>query len=275
MKEIKETFIPGEEWLYYKIYLGYKTSDMILVELMPILDQLCNEKIIEKWFFIRYYDPDYHLRIRIQLPKTDAISFILAKISHFLKPLVQNRLIYNVSLNTYNREIERYGECLIEDTETLFFYDSQMIVNAISSIKDKIGYTLFVIDSIQTFLNILHIENKLSFVEDNYRAFRKEFNADKHTIRQLSKKYQELLLINTKNITNHEKLIKDRDLKMNNTIKNIIPMLEKDYLDQKGYVSSIIHMSINRAFNKNQRLNEFLCYFFLFQELKTLKHKQK
>lgn len=65
MKEIQRAFIPGNKWLYFKLYTGYKTSDMILSKkIFVIINNLKRQNLIDKWFFIRYADPEHHIRIR-------------------------------------------------------------------------------------------------------------------------------------------------------------------------------------------------------------------
>ncbi|HBX51207.1 MAG: hypothetical protein A2275_06955 [Bacteroidetes bacterium RIFOXYA12_FULL_35_11] len=61
-------FIPGSEWLYYKIYCGPKTADTIIENVfLPVSSKLFENSLIKKWFFIRYSDSDLHLRFRILL----------------------------------------------------------------------------------------------------------------------------------------------------------------------------------------------------------------
>ena len=65
---IKRTYILGDEWLYYKLYCGARTSDVILTEtIKPVTEYLLNQGLIDSWFFIRYGDPDFHIRIRFHL----------------------------------------------------------------------------------------------------------------------------------------------------------------------------------------------------------------
>ncbi|MEF9476554.1 thiopeptide-type bacteriocin biosynthesis protein [Chryseobacterium sp. 1B4] len=59
--------IPGGNWIYYKLYMGTKSADEILEDkIKPLADQLIEENVIDQWFFIRYNDPKYHLRIRFK-----------------------------------------------------------------------------------------------------------------------------------------------------------------------------------------------------------------
>lgn len=71
----QKTFTIGSEWMYYKIYCGVKTADDIMLKVIqPICKQLLQEQSIDKWFFIRYSDPDAHLRVRFHLTSPDSIS---------------------------------------------------------------------------------------------------------------------------------------------------------------------------------------------------------
>ncbi|WP_392348660.1 lantibiotic dehydratase C-terminal domain-containing protein [uncultured Polaribacter sp.] len=55
IENAQRTFVIGDKWLYYKIYCGVKTADMLLLEVIkPLTEQLIEEKIIDKWFFIGY-----------------------------------------------------------------------------------------------------------------------------------------------------------------------------------------------------------------------------
>lgn len=56
---IQRKFIPGSQWLYFKIYTGVKTADEVLAHtIRPFLRELYAERWIDGSFFIRYNDPD-------------------------------------------------------------------------------------------------------------------------------------------------------------------------------------------------------------------------
>ncbi|NJM79924.1 MAG: lantibiotic dehydratase [Flavobacterium sp.] len=78
--EIASNYLPGNEWLYFKIYSGVKTGDYILTEkILPLVNDLLNDGSIQKWFFIRYYDTDNHIRFRVQLKNNDESDIVLKK----------------------------------------------------------------------------------------------------------------------------------------------------------------------------------------------------
>ena len=55
---IPRTFIPGSDYVYFKIYSGTKSADEILSRVVgPLTTMLIDAGAISKYFFIRYSDP--------------------------------------------------------------------------------------------------------------------------------------------------------------------------------------------------------------------------
>jgi thiopeptide-type bacteriocin biosynthesis protein len=102
---VERSFIPGNEWLYIKLYTGLKTADNILEEVILPLSQYFQENdFILRWFFIRYIDPKPHLRIRFHLKKQEYYPFIFNSINQALQPYFYSGEIANIQLDTYNRK---------------------------------------------------------------------------------------------------------------------------------------------------------------------------
>jgi thiopeptide-type bacteriocin biosynthesis protein len=138
MKQTERTFIPGSKWLYIKIYTGTKTADNILIQdISFIIHLLYKKSLIEKWFFIRYSDMDFHLRIRILLKEESYIGDVLSLFYSRLNPLIKESLVWKIQLDTYNRELERYGGGLIEEAESIFCIDSECIISIIKKIRHQ------------------------------------------------------------------------------------------------------------------------------------------
>ena len=137
-KKIEKTYIPGSEWLYYKVYCGEKTADDVLLNVVkPLVAELLEDKTIDKWFFIRYSDPESHLRIRFHLTNQKFLGDLMQKVMHCLLPFVKSNQIWDVQLGTYQRELKRYGENTIEEAETYFFYDSQEVIKIVEQSKNN------------------------------------------------------------------------------------------------------------------------------------------
>ena len=122
-------YIIGEEWIYLKVYTGPMTIETILVNnIENKLNQFFKKKIIDKFFFIRYMDPEYHIRIRLHCANLNYYSQILFEIHKSLHHFVKNLTITKVVWDTYSRELERYDNNHINLFEDLFYYDSSFIL---------------------------------------------------------------------------------------------------------------------------------------------------
>lgn len=189
---IVRKFYPGSEWLYMKIYTGVKTSDFILLEtLKPLVKKLQSENVIANWFFIRYNDPKPHLRLRFQLVNSNHHNEVLKNINNSLSNFINSGEIANIIIDSYVREIERYGENTIENAEDLFCKSSELILNFLEyNDEEKIIVTLFYVDYILSELK-LSANEKLEWTNNFNDSFKKEFNADKKLNSQLDKKFRE------------------------------------------------------------------------------------
>src|SRR5262249_45728448 len=63
------TFAPGASWVFAKFYSSVSAADRVLIEVIaPQSRMFLKRRAIERWFFIRYADPDEHLRWRLRVP---------------------------------------------------------------------------------------------------------------------------------------------------------------------------------------------------------------
>jgi thiopeptide-type bacteriocin biosynthesis protein len=276
---MKRKFIPGSEWLYFKMYTGVKTADIILSEsILPLTDWLLEKKYIKKWFFIRYNDPKPHLRVRFELTNPDDYNPVFSQINKFLEKYMTSGEISNLLIDTYNREIERYGEKTMEEAEFLFYKNSQLILQEYLDFDDeeKITISIFYIDQMLSRLN-LSINDKLKWVEYSNIAFKKEFNADKKLNNQLDKKYREfkpkyLNFLQSDEFLEERKSVISNIEESNLALQNIINHYENQSLEisLQSFFHSIFHMNINRVFVSNQRLFEMLIYDYQFRYYKNV-----
>ncbi|RLJ23525.1 thiopeptide-type bacteriocin biosynthesis protein [Chryseobacterium sp. 7] len=274
---VTRKFHPGSEWLYFKVYTGIKTSDSVLQEVIePLVEQLQHQNIIEKWFFIRYNDPKPHLRVRLNLKNITDYSAILGLINVLFKEYMESGEVSAINIETYSRELERYGENTIEYAEDLFFKSSELILNFLEySDEEKIMVSLFYIDHILSAFKLL-LEEKTEFIKSYESSFKTEFNADKNLNTQLKKKYNEFYPQYFEFITSDE-YEEIRDLIKNNIAEIIVKpeeilKLEKSNLLKiklKDFFKSIFHMHINRLFISHQRLFEMVVYDHLLRFYKA------
>ena len=123
-------FPPGSSWLYAKLYTGTATADQVLCEVVsPLLAELRAAGAIDGWFFLRYGDPDHHLRLRFRGDPARLAGEALPALHRAAAPLLDDARITRVALDTYEREVERYGgPAGVELAEALFAADSDAVL---------------------------------------------------------------------------------------------------------------------------------------------------
>lgn len=124
----KRIFPPGSEWLYVKIYSSPKSAEKLLKELIkPYVEKLIVKNSIDNFFFIRYQDPEFHLRLRFHGSNKFWVS-ILSTLEKKLRSVLNEGVVYRMQTDTYIREIERYGDQTIEFAEEVFCMDSIFVI---------------------------------------------------------------------------------------------------------------------------------------------------
>lgn len=136
---LQRTFPPGSEWLFVKIYTGAASADRILTRTVgPVLDQLKHAQVIDYWFFLRYADPEHHLRVRLHGNSETLRDQALPALSAALDPHLGEGAIWKVAIDTYDREIERYGgDAGIELAERIHAADSHAVLRVLDILDDQ------------------------------------------------------------------------------------------------------------------------------------------
>ena len=124
---------PGGDWLYLHLYA--RLDDHASVVAGPVLDfatHFVESKIATDWFFVRYADPEPHIRLRLH-GEPEALSRGLCRLREWADMLIEARTCSRISLETYDREIERYGGVEgIEICEKIFAADSVAVARLLS-----------------------------------------------------------------------------------------------------------------------------------------------
>lgn len=276
LAQIQRTFIIGDEWLYYKIYTGYKTSDTIIrLAIKPLVEELLVEKLIDKWFFIRFNDPEYHLRVRFHVSDKTKYSEIILKFNEVFKYYVKENLVWKIQVDTYNREIERYGVNTMVLSEDIFFYDSNAIVSLINFLHGQTNENLRWMVAIKM-IDLLLEDFKFTLVQKKellgmlQENFMKEFGFNKDSRKHLGAKFRKHKT-EVENIMNNElqhqfKMIfekKSEDIEL--IVAQLLSLQKENKLEVElsNLLSSYIHMLVNRMMRTNQRKYELVLYDFM------------
>lgn len=274
---IKRNLIPGSEWLYCKFYTGVKSSDRILVEyIRPFVEKLKVSGEITASFFIRYNDPEFHLRLRLKVAGPDAFNGIMRELTAFFEEARETELIRRIQLDTYSRELERYGEDSMEIIENFFCEDSTSQLNLISALRENGDSdrerwlaALVLLDDLLEFFDY-SLEQKNESIAMTGEAFKREFGIVSQKMeRPLNDKYR----AHRKQIENtlargavyaaYENLFQERKQWMKPVAIKLREITAGKRLGVDELIPSLMHMCINRLFRSNNRLCEMILYHFL------------
>lgn len=272
--EIRRTFMPGSEWLYFKIYTGFKSADNILVHyLLPLMINFKNNNVIDDYFFIRYTDPKFHIRLRMHISDTLNYGVVFQDLERIFTPCINNGLIWNIQCDTYKRELERYGELYMNEIERLFCIDSESIIKLIQLIKesgtpdeDRWKLSLLLLDDMLSVFGY-DLNEKQFFFKQLSEKYKKEFGFISSTFtKQLNDKFRANRKIINDVMSNCDFNLEKYKNILNSRKDDITVVATRiDYkLDLKSdLMKSLVHMTMNRVFRSKNRLCELVIYDFM------------
>ncbi|MGR3811069.1 lantibiotic dehydratase [Jiulongibacter sp. NS-SX5] len=271
--KVERIFYPGSEWLYLKIYASEKALDKLLFQtIYPYLQSLAEQQQIRMWFFVRFADPEPHLRIRLHLGSKDDFILVLQGLQYLLQPFLTNRLIFKTQLETYHREMERYGPQNIHLAEAIHSLDAYFISYVLSQYEEgiqedirwKLGLKL-----IDVYMNAigLDLEEKYNLAEQKRSDFYTEFEITQiekksfdHKFREHRSELEEVMSSGfIEEFSDFEPMLQNLTRNLQFTSKN----------SRSQLADTFIHMSINRVSLTKPREHELTLYDFLSRVYKS------
>jgi thiopeptide-type bacteriocin biosynthesis protein len=133
------TFVPGSEWLYVRLFAGSGVGDRVLREVVqPAVAGGRSSGAVDRWFFLRYSDPEWHLRVRLHGEPRRLMGEVLPALNALAQPLLDAGVVSRVELATYEREVERYGGPNgVELAEQLFAADSHAVLALVELLEGE------------------------------------------------------------------------------------------------------------------------------------------
>ncbi len=285
-KGIKNNFSIGSEWIYYKIYGGFKSLDQILTEaIYPCCEELIKENLIDKWFFIRYSDPEFHIRLRFHQSGNLNFEVIDKVLKKYLDPYEKGKIIWNIQIENYRREVERYGRNSMELSESIFYLDSKRICSFLAHSKNQESNDarwLWGVKAIDELLNGLKftIKERIELFTLLNGYYVNEFNANKVLNHQLKEKYRKDKdrisdTISIKPLSDFP-FIEKNNPSINSFFQKIVELEEEGNLNLSkiDLAMSYIHMLLNRLFISYARTQEMVIYNFLMRHYKSALAKE-
>ena len=288
------SFLPGSEWLYAKIYASPSHMDRLLTEtISPLAQRVLSAGGADRWFFIRYSDPHLHLRLRFHGDPKRLSSDLLPQLWKCTDPEIQRGTLWRVQLDTYEREVERYGGLAgIHIAERFFHLDSDLVLELLNALRLSAGaaarwqVACYSVDRLLSGLGF-NISEKRELVNRLGKYYEKNFSLDQRYKKQLSEKFRNQRSILEKIIGGSEEL----DAFPPEVHRAIASYTERqkairaDLDEQKAVgelmqpvselVSSYVHMHLNRMFRSAQNAQEMVLYDFLARTYDSKLAKEK
>jgi thiopeptide-type bacteriocin biosynthesis protein len=268
--------------LFLKLYSSPATADEILRDVVrPVVEQVMAAGAVDRWFFIRYGDPDWHLRLRFLGEPARLAGEVLPALQAAAEPLMHDGRIWRVQIDTYEREVERYGgPAGMQLSERFFQADSEAVV-ALADLfaEDARGdlrwrLTLAGMDLLLGDLR-LDLDARLAAIRETRDAFAAEFQAGPEFEHQLAARFRrerkglEALLDST--VASDDSLAKGLEV-LRHRSRELTPLIaDLRACAQAGRLSvplaelatSYLHMHANRMLRSAHRAQELVLYDFL------------
>lgn len=274
-KKAQRKFIPGSEWLYFKIYcLPMRANEILTRHIVPLIEALQSSGSIRQYFFIRYNDPSPHIRLRFLLNSDNDEQKITAQLQQGLYATADAGLISKVMLDTYERELERYSPELIDIVEESFCGSSALVLAFLSHVTshdNDYSYYQVAFAAVHIMMDIFGyaLADRIEFFEQLYFSFAGEFKSTASLKEQVTAKYREL-----SKWEGFEQLfsfdnVPELAAHMNTFIATNKAIAEKiqgrPFAKIYKLISSLIHMHLNRVFTDMPRTQEMVIYFCLWR----------
>ena len=264
--KVQEIFPPGKEWLYFELFCHQQRADEILVTIIaPFVS--AHQQYIKSWFFIRYNENGDHIRFRILLNDEQdgqkLTSLFVADLDEYLTA----GLVSDIQLKTYKREVNRYGADLISAVETHFCADSDYVLSILAAQPDNFGKYKLCSRLVQHLAvsDVLGAEKLMQVVKHMSDSFNREHDLEAADFKKINSQYQQFKSMADVVLVQPQE---ERFYRFANSFASTLSLAQQD----RGakLFADLIHMHVNRLFNKDQRTHEMLMYYFLYKDMQRL-----
>jgi thiopeptide-type bacteriocin biosynthesis protein len=164
----------------------------------PFVDGLVRDGVVTRWFFIRYSDPHWHIRLRLKGDPAALSGDVLPALSELIEREVARGRVWKLELDTYEREVARYGGGrAIDLAEALFHSDSDAAVALLRAAPGDAGMdarwkiALAGIDRLFEDFG-LSLESKRALARRQRDGYAAEFGAGTHLKKGIGGRYRDV-----------------------------------------------------------------------------------
>jgi len=280
---VERNRFPGEDWVYMKLYAAPGQHEEIIAgPLHEVVRTLQEQELIDRWFFIRYNDPEPHLRLRFHARDTTGSQPLLAAVLPWGLRQAQHGQIQRYMLDTYEREVERYGGPeAIDLLEQAFTIDSAIVSNIVAAqyahrlTLDSLLIAVFTLDHFFTAWGC-DVQQRLEWTHNasEKHAFSKEFHAERKHYGDLLSPRSQIDPMLAEQRSQLRELIHPQESYLSELGKQVrqLGIAGKLWLPEMSLLNSLAHMHINRLLGID-RTRENQIYAFWRHTLDALERR--
>ncbi|WP_179298689.1 lantibiotic dehydratase [Evansella halocellulosilytica] len=242
-------FLPGSEWLYLKLYGSGERQEELLVDFLYNKSSLFNQWS-ESFYFMRYVDETDHIRLRFQGSPKKLLNEGMLELNKHLEVMVSEGIISKFTIDTYEREIERYGGTeLISYSEELFAIDTEFVLYWLAHIRSgdvNINKDILAVTSVMSYLKCFY-----QTLDEQIDWLNSRINPKKY-MEEYRKLKRQLLVSNIENFSSVNQHIKEINSRREEVLLNYANKIsifnDKQVLTStpEEILASIIHLHLNR-----------------------------
>jgi thiopeptide-type bacteriocin biosynthesis protein len=277
---VQRRFSPGSEWLYAKLYTGNGTADRVLIDVVgPVVQVALDTSAAERWFFVRYADPHFHVRLRVNGDPRRLVEEVLPLLRQKAELLLADGVMWRLQLDTYERELRRYGgDEGIELSEEIFWHDSEAVLGIVRTLWGDEGLdarwrlALYGIDRLLDDFG-LDLERKRAWARGCRDGFAREFDVGGQTRRALGERYRaerkaidELLALEEGDdhpLAPGVQLLRERSARLAPLVERLRASEQRLSVSLDHLLWSYTHMHANRLLRGAYRAQELVLYDLL------------
>jgi thiopeptide-type bacteriocin biosynthesis protein len=255
---------PGSDWLYVKLYCARNLEeDLIAGPLRIFSADVLSSGLAEDWFFVRYSDPEPHVRLRFRGAPACLTRQLLPEVCKWASGLMEEELCAHFSFDTYDRELERYaGPTGLEFAEDIFCADSRAVAQILRLVLnreidlERHALAVLTIDDLLESLGLDETE-RLRWSEQHAaarKAVSEDYRAGKELLRALLNDADRVLAERGGKALSE--ILLERRATLTDSRERLSRLFEAGQAGLPALLSSVVHMHCNRLFGIDHALEQ-------------------
>lgn len=283
--EEEPAYTVGSEWFYAKLYGNPVYLDSMVTTALPEFIRALRAQVsIDRWFFLRYFDPHPHIRLRAHSHVATTLwSSAIPLLNGWTGPLLREHLLSDCQIGTYRPEWRRYGGyAVMAIAEEFFSMDSEFVCEALASARTALDRFRVAVQATDDVLSICagDYAARRSLAASLLKTYGEEPVDEGEPGRarrlsaQLFRAHRPLVedAILRKGASCLARLLRDRASKAHEYLDRIERARNREYPypSLTDIVGSLTHMLLNRLFLADHRRHEYAVYYFLERAYNSL-----